>query len=93
MNLNFNGMMDRQIKATILHQFGHALGLGHALTKPDDWKYLKEQFDAKKLNGIVDEFHLNSESDSVTYHKTSRYDENSIMKFRYSFLLISLLPS
>ena len=83
MNLNFNRMMDKQIKATILHQFGHALGLGHALTKPDDWNDLKEQFDRKKLKGIVDKFHLSSESDSVTCHNTSRYDDNSIMKFRY----------
>ena len=97
MNLNFSGMMDEQIKATIIHQFGHALGLGHALTKPDDWNSLKKRLHSKKLKWIVDEFHLNSESDSITCNEASRYDDNSIMKFRYSvlvaFLLISFLPS
>ena len=38
---NFNGMSDTMIKATIIHQFGHALGLGHALMEPKDWQVLQ----------------------------------------------------
>ena len=34
-------MSDDETKATVLHQFGHALGLGHALMGPKDWRALK----------------------------------------------------
>lgn len=44
MILNFAGMNDAQIKATILHQFGHALGLGHALMPVADWELLWQKF-------------------------------------------------
>jgi hypothetical protein len=41
MSLNFQNMNMQEIKATVVHQFGHALGLGHALMKPDDWEHVQ----------------------------------------------------
>ena len=86
MNLNFSGMMDKEIKATILHQFGHALGLGHAIIKPDEWNDFKQHLNAREIKRIIDEYDLHSESDSSTC-KESRYDDYSIMKFRYSVII------
>ena len=49
MVFNFNNMSDEEIKATVIHQFGHALGLGHALMKFDDWSNLKPNVDVDSM--------------------------------------------
>ncbi len=41
MFLDLSHMGATEIKATIVHQFGHALGLGHALMTKNDWEVLK----------------------------------------------------
>ena len=49
MVLNFSGMNDKEIKATIAHQFGHALGLGHVLIKPEDWNDIKPYLNIEEM--------------------------------------------
>jgi hypothetical protein len=80
MNLNFSTMSDEEIKTTIIHQFGHALGLGHALIKPDDWKVLRFYLNmgTLKARSCVDDSKVEwtgkgLEADVVNY------DEKSVM--------------
>lgn len=49
MVLCFKDMDDIQIKATIIHQFGHALGLGHVPMKSGDWDVVKNFADVQKM--------------------------------------------
>ena len=49
MSLTFANLSDGMIKAVIIHQFGHALGFGHALMDPMDWVTLKRYVDLEKM--------------------------------------------
>ena len=89
MLFNFSRMNDEEIKGTIVHQFGHALGLGHTLMKPAVWEVIKEYLDLQQLLSFygspsLDEFKVQwtgkgRDPESVNY------DEKSIMAYRYVF--------
>jgi predicted Zn-dependent protease with MMP-like domain len=86
MILNFSGMNDKKIKATIVHQFGHALGLGHALMKPDVWRLLKPLVN---LNEMMNSLAVHSVSDLEKLwcgkglrQRNLNYDEESVMHYR-----------
>ena len=49
MFLDLSDMTSKQVDTTIMHQFGHALGLGHALLKKEDWDVLKDYVDGAKI--------------------------------------------
>jgi hypothetical protein len=80
MSLDFSNMTDEEIKATIVHQFGHALGLGHTLMKPDVWEELKPYWNQELLSN-VEEFEIawtgKGLEDGVV-----NYDEKSVMQYR-----------
>ena len=84
MVLDLNNMTPEEIDATVIHQFGHSLGLGHALMKRDHWDDLKEYVDANK---IMSRLRLTREED-FDIHWTGvgaqdpHYDDNSVMLFR-----------
>jgi hypothetical protein len=86
MVLNFSGMNDKEIKATIIHQFGHALGLGHALMKPDVWRLLKPLVN---LNEMMNSLAVHNVSDLEKLwcgkglrQEDLNYDEESVMHYR-----------
>jgi hypothetical protein len=89
MSLNFQNMNMQEIKATVVHQFGHALGLGHALMKPDDW--LRVQ-DYVHVNKMAKESHNEYDEDVFARLWTGiglldegvivNYDEKSVMRYR-----------
>ena len=58
MSLNFGSMDMSDIRATVVHQFGHALGLGHALMRPEEWGMIKPHLNIRKMisnNGVREE--------------------------------------
>lgn len=73
MVLNLSRMEgDDEIKATIVHQFGHALGLGHTLMKPEEWNGIMEYLDEE---GIKDYYGAPTPEEELDRN----YDEDSIM--------------
>ena len=87
MVLDFRGMDDIKIMATVVHQFGHALGLGHALMKPEHWKNLKPYMDLYAMMSDCGAPTMEDLEDQWTGKNLKRsivnYDEDSIMKHRY----------
>ena len=94
MVLNFSSMNDEQIKGTIVHQFGHALGLGHALMRPEDWEVLKEYLDLQQMLSFysspsLEDFEVQWTGKGRRDPASVNYDEESIMTFRYFSLHIT----
>lgn len=77
---------DYQKKATILHEFGHALGLGHEHQHPEYCSVMEKYLDEKQVqvcSGIYDtevfiENYHPIEGDDV---EKSHYDAGSIMHY------------
>ena len=92
MGLNFANMSQKEIKMTIIHQFGHALGLGHALMKPQYWEAIKKFVD---VNVMMRSYGVNSLADFETQwtgnglgENEVNYDEESVMGYRYNAIII-----
>ena len=80
MVLNFSNMSDEEdIKATIIHQFGHALGLGHSLMEPSEWKYLKPCVNVEDVENFEVEWTGKKLKKSIV-----NYDKESVMRYRYA---------
>ena len=86
MSLNFANMSPREIKATIIHQFGHALGLGHALMKPHNWEAIKNFVDVEVM---MRSYGVSCPADFETEwtgknlsEDVVNYDEESVMEYR-----------
>ena len=90
MILNFSNMNSEMIKATILHQFGHALGLGHALMKPEVWEWLRSHVNLREMMAFYGSPSLEAFEMQWTGKGLSgdvvNYNERSIMQYRYSLL-------
>ena len=86
MSFNFSNMKSEDIKITIIHQFGHALGFGHAMMRPEDWEVLKEFVDIKEMVRCYDA--RNEEDFEVLWtgkelsEDVVNYDEGSVMQYR-----------
>lgn len=83
MFLDFSEMGPEEIDTIIVHQFGHALGLGHALMRSDDWRVLKEYVDP---NAMAKSFGLQKVEDfevQWTGQKANaNYDNRSVMLYK-----------
>ena len=89
MSLNFRNMNKQEIRAMVIHQFGHALGLGHALMRPEDWADIEEYVDVEKM---ARDSHDEDRKDVFESEWTGKqlgadvllnYDEKSVMQYRY----------
>ncbi len=88
--LNFSKMKSDEIKATIVHQFGHALGLGHALMKPDHWDVLKEYLDVDEMvrhYGSPSEDAFEVQWTGKGMGREVNYDGGSVMRYRYTLFV------
>ena len=85
MSLNFKNMNEGQIKATVVHQFGHALGFGHALMKPQDWKSIKEFVNVNMMvqnYGAQNEEEFEIQWTGKGMSDKAKYSEDSVMRYR-----------
>lgn len=87
MLLDLGGMSSKEIDATIVHQFGHALGLGHALISKQDWSALEE---CVNVNAIKKSFSLPLEKDFELQWTgegavAANYDKDSVMLYKLVF--------
>ena len=96
MVLNFSGLDSHMIKSTIIHQFGHALGLGHALMRPKDWATIRKHVNTEemKMYGITskEDFkikltgkglkELEWTETGLKDDSAVNYDETSVMQYR-----------
>ena len=80
---NFEGMSGKMIRATIIHQFGHALGLGHTLMKPGDWDILKKFVDQDAMKRCYDLENLGDFEVQWTGRGMTEphYDDDSVMQY------------
>ena len=87
MVLNFSNMNSEEIKATIAHQFGHALGLGHALMRPEKWEGLKPYLNVDKMmehhgSPSLEDFEVIWTGKGMKRDDVN-YDDESIMRYTY----------
>jgi hypothetical protein len=87
LDLHLNGTVeDKYKKHLVVHEFGHALGLGHEHQRSDFWKLIKPYVDVAKMKkdlGVSTKgFKVNWDSDSqFKTDKCTAYDPNSIMHY------------
>ena len=83
MFFDFTNMTPNEINATILHNFGHALGLGHALMTSGEWTLLKEYVNPKKM---VESLNLSQEAELQGFWTgegaSANHDAQSIMRYK-----------
>ena len=84
--LNFNHCMDDfDIKATIAHQFGHVLGLGHMHQEPKYWHVIRRFIDLEKmLNDLnISRKQFCTQWINMEYHDENFvHDEYSVMHYQ-----------
>ena len=88
MVLNFKAMNEDEVKTTVIHQFGHALGLGHALMKPNKWEVLKPHLKIDEMmrsygSPNIDSFEVQWTGKNMNKEDVN-YDPGSIMHSRYT---------
>ena len=75
-----------QIRATIVHEFGHVLGLGHEHQHPNYWNVIKKfvNMDYMRESLGLGKEKFNEQWASVTSRSPdTHYDEESVMHYPY----------
>jgi hypothetical protein len=67
----------------VIHEFGHALGLGHEHQRPDFWELIGPFIDKKKVENDTDcswDWNMD-EYLEINKDRATRYDSNSVMHY------------
>ena len=87
MNLNLSVNDDRYKRHSVIHEFGHALGLRHEHQRSDFWENIESCIDkAKMIEDLkCSEAELETNWTSQHFPNTTRseYDPESIMHYWY----------
>ena len=81
------GVNDHHKKHLVVHEFGHALGLGHEHQRSDFWKHIKPYVDVKRMKaylGVGDAYfkqNWDRDKDSNKGTCTEDYDPHSVMHY------------
>ena len=59
MYLQLNANDDQENRGIVIHEFGHALGLGHEHQRSDFWESIKKYIDVQKMK---DDYHIKSDA-------------------------------
>ena len=86
LDLHTGGVGDGYKKHIVIHEFGHALGLGHEHQQSDFWKLIRPYIDITKMKKYLNvsnkDFEINWDSDSqFKTGKCTAYDPSSIMHY------------
>ena len=86
LDLHTGGVGDDYKKHIVIHEFGHALGLGHEHQRSDFWKLIRPYVDITKMKKYLNVsnkgFEINWDSDSqFKTGKCTVYDPSSIMHY------------
>ena len=86
LDLHTGGVGDDYKKYVVIHEFGHALGLGHEHQRSDFWNLIKPYANITRMKKdlrVSDEgFEVNWDSDSqFKTGKHTDYDPNSITHY------------
>ena len=77
---------DHQIRATIVHEFGHVLGLGHEHQHPSYWKVIKDFVNTESMRKSLklnrNDFNMQWVNTTLRSSNTP-YDEDSVMHYPY----------
>ena len=87
--LNFRKLDNYAIRATVVHEFGHVLGLGHEHQHPSYWHAIKKFLSLDKMKkdlNVKDEEFLYQwtcrDRDQTKSAIISDYDEESVMHYQ-----------
>ena len=77
------GMNDRHKKHLVIHEFGHALGLGHEHQRSDFWKYIKPYVDLDEMKKSLGNsiHHWTKDKEFNRRKKATPYDPKSVMHY------------
>ena len=82
-------MQDSYKKHLVIHEFGHALGLGHEHQRSDFWENIMPYLDEKIMKSDLIKLGLSEETIGLNWHKTeglttensTPYDPLSVMHY------------
>ena len=80
LDLHSGGVGDDYKKHIVIHEFGHALGLGHEHQRSYFWKLIKPFVNVTKMKKYVNMTDWDSDSQFKT-GKCAPYDPNSVMHY------------
>ena len=87
LDLHTGGISNNYKRHVVIHEFGHALGLGHEHQRSNFWESIKKYTDVQKMKealGVTDDqFKVAWEADhkSESGYHTEEYDPDSIMHY------------
>ena len=100
LNLRSGGIDDSFKRYLVVHEFGHALGLGHEHQRSDFWKILKPYLNKEEMKLDLSSIGVDGASFKQDWGgqkksikgKATAYDSKSVMHYWYVIQCNSIIP-